>query len=68
MKLGKQQLLPVTHWENLLGRSRSADLQLEGKDVRRFHAVLRRTEDVIMHGVKAERTVLINGVEEGEDA
>ena len=45
LKLGKQQLLPVTHWENLLGRSRSADLQLEGKDVRRFHAVLRRTED-----------------------
>ena len=45
LKLGKQQLLPVTHWENLLGRSRSADLQLEGTDVRRFHAVLRRTED-----------------------
>ena len=45
LKLGKQQLLPVTHWENLLGRSRSADLQLEGKDLRRFHAVLRRTED-----------------------
>ncbi len=45
LKVGKQLLLPVTHWENLLGRSRGADLQLEGKDIRRFHAVLRRTED-----------------------
>lgn len=44
VKCGKQTL-PVNHWENLLGRSRGADLQLEGKDVRRFHAVLRRTED-----------------------
>lgn len=30
--------------------------------------MLRRTEDIILHGVKVERTVLINGVEEGEDA
>ena len=43
IKIGKQ-LLPVTHWENLLGRSRGADLRLEGKDLRRFHAVLRRSD------------------------
>ena len=63
LKVGKQQLLPVTHWENLLGRSRGADLQLEGKDIRRFHAVLRRTEDGAwrLFDVFGRGGVLVNG-------
>ncbi|MBQ2147886.1 MAG: FHA domain-containing protein, partial [Firmicutes bacterium] len=52
-----------THWENLLGRSRGADLQLEGKDIRRFHAVLRRTEDGAwrIFDVFGRGGVLVNG-------
>ena len=34
--------LPITHWENLLGSSRGADLRLMLPEIRRFHAVLRR--------------------------
>ena len=43
LRVGKQTL-PVHHWENLLGRSRSADLRLDYPDLRRFQAVLRRND------------------------
>ncbi len=62
LRTGKQTL-PVTHWENLLGSSRGADLQLEGSGVRRFHAVLRRDDKGCwrLHDVFARGGVLVNG-------
>ena len=37
--------LPVTHWENLIGRGRSCDLMLEYPTISRLHAVLTRYDD-----------------------
>lgn len=37
--------LPVTHWENLLGRARGCDVQLEYPTISRQHAVLTRYDD-----------------------
>ena len=40
-----RESVPVTHWENLIGRSRAADIWLEREDVGRLQAVLRRFDD-----------------------
>ena len=37
--------LPLTHWENILGRSKSADIQLNYPSISRQHAALCRGED-----------------------
>ena len=37
--------LPVTHWENYVGRGRSCDLLLEYPTISRLHAVLTRYDD-----------------------
>lgn len=37
--------LPVSHWENVIGRSRSSDIRLEDENVSRIHAALIRKED-----------------------
>jgi len=39
------ETLPVLHWENILGRSRSADVRIRLPGVRRVHAVLKRNEN-----------------------
>ena len=41
LTLGKERL-PVTHWENLLGRSGGADIRVDRAKVSRAHAVLVR--------------------------
>ena len=42
LQLGRDQL-PVTHWENLIGRSHSADIHVDRDRVSRVHAVLVRS-------------------------
>ena len=37
--------LPITHWENIIGRAPSCDVQLEYPSVSRQHAALIREED-----------------------
>lgn len=37
--------MPVTHWENLIGRSRSCDIRIDREDIARLQAVLRRFDD-----------------------
>ena len=37
--------VPVTHWENLIGRARSADIRIDRESVSRTHAVLTRRDD-----------------------
>ena len=37
--------VPVTHWENLIGRARSADIRIDREDVARAQAVLKRSDD-----------------------
>ena len=45
LRLATGELLPVTHWENLLGRKKSADVVLDFVTVSKNHAVLTRLED-----------------------
>ena len=45
LRLATGELLPVTHWENLLGRKKSADIVLNFATVSKNHAVLTRTDD-----------------------
>lgn len=37
--------VPVTHWENLIGRARAADIRIDREGVERTHAVLTRRDD-----------------------
>ena len=46
MRVGNERI-PVNHWENLIGRSRSADIRVDREGVSRVHAVLTRSD----HGV-----------------
>ena len=45
LRLATGELLPVTHWENLLGRKKSADVVLDFATVSKNHAVLTRLDD-----------------------
>ena len=45
LRLATGELLPVTHWENLLGRKKSADIVLNFATVSKNHAVLTRQSD-----------------------
>ncbi len=37
--------VPITHWENVIGRSKSSDIQIDFPTVSRNHAVLTRWDD-----------------------
>ena len=37
--------IPVTHWENVIGRSRGSDIRVNSESVSRNHAVLTRYDD-----------------------
>lgn len=45
IRLATGELLPVTHWENVLGRKKSADIVLNVATVSKNHAVLTRHDD-----------------------
>lgn len=43
LRVGKE-LVPVEHWENIVGRSPSADIRIFGDGLGRLHAILRRSD------------------------
>lgn len=43
--MGDGTQVPVTHWENVIGRSKSSDIVLDNPAVSRNHAVLTRYDD-----------------------
>lgn len=45
LRMQTGELLPVTHWENLIGRRKSADIVLDFATVSKNHAVLTRLDD-----------------------
>ncbi len=59
--------LPITHWENILGRSRSADLRLDLPGVSRVHAVLSRSDrgEWTIYDIFSRNGVWVNGVKVG---
>jgi cell division protein FtsW (lipid II flippase) len=57
--------LPVTHWENLIGRKKSCDLVIDFPTVSRSHAVLTRYDDGSwsIRDVGSKGGVVVNGQE-----
>jgi len=45
LKTGKDNRIPVTHWENVIGRSGGCDIRVRSEKVSRNHAVLTRYDD-----------------------
>ena len=59
-----EENVPVHHWENLVGRARSADLRLFGEGISPIHAVLKRTDKGLwsVFDVFSNGGVWVNGV------
>ncbi len=55
--------LPVNHWENIIGSSRSCDIVIELPEVAKNHGVLTRYDDGswTVSSVSARNAVLVNG-------
>ena len=55
--------VPITHWENVIGRSRNSDIQIDLPTVSRNHAVLTRYDDGSWTITDADSTagVRVNG-------
>ena len=55
--------IPVTHWENVIGRSKSCDIVVRSPDVARVHAVLTRYDDGSwsVAQINARHEVFVNG-------
>ena len=68
LRVGRDAV-PITHWENLLGRSRSADLRLDLPDLHRVHAVLCRNDrgDWRLYDVFSRGGVWVNQEPAGAD-
>lgn len=62
--------LPVTHWENIIGRNPSCDLQLEYPSVSRQHAALIRQDDGswTVYDLDSKGGVQVNGLDVDEYA
>ncbi len=62
LRSGKDSL-PITHWENLIGRSRSADLRLDVPELKRVQAVLCRGDqgEWTVYDVFSRGGVTVNG-------
>ena len=54
---------PITHWENVIGRSRSADINIPVKTVSNNHAILGRRDDNkwILKVLSENSTTAVNG-------
>ena len=63
LRVGRDTL-PVNHWENLLGRSRSADIRLDLPKINRIQAVLTRNDrgNWIIYDVFGRGGVWVNGM------
>ena len=66
LRLGREAL-PVTHWENLLGRSHSADVRIDRERVGRVHAVLKRSDRGVwtIYDIFSKTGVWVNGIKVG---
>lgn len=62
--------LPVTHWENIIGRAPACDLQLEYPSVSRQHAALIRQDDGswTVYDLDSKGGVQVNGLDVDEYA
>lgn len=63
LRLESGELLPVTHWENVIGRKKTADIVVDFATVSKNHAALTRTEDGgwLIRDIGARGHVQVNG-------
>lgn len=63
LRLASGELLPVTHWENVIGRKKTADIVVDFATVSKNHAVLTRLEDGgwLLRDIGAKGRVQVNG-------
>ena len=61
--LGNGKKLPITHWENVIGRSKRSDIVIDFPTVSRNHAVITRYDDGswTITDTDAKAGVLVNG-------
>lgn len=66
IRIGRENV-PVYHWENIIGRSRSADIRLDRPGTGRVHAVLTRSDRGIwrIYDVFSRGGVWVNGMKVG---
>ncbi len=55
--------VPLTHWENLIGRTRTCDVVVEGLDVSRIHAALIRNDKGIwkVYDISSKKGIFVGG-------
>lgn len=63
LKVGTETV-PVEHWENIIGRARSADIRLFGDGIGRLHAILRRSDKGIwsVYDIFSKGGIWVNGM------
>jgi len=63
LQLSPQKKIPITHWENVIGRSKRSDIVIDFPTVSRNHAVLTRYDDGSWSIADAESKdgLLVNG-------
>lgn len=63
LRLPGDNLLPVLHWENVIGRKKTADIVVDFATVSKNHAVLSRTENGgwLIRDIGARGKVQVNG-------
>ena len=63
LRVGKE-MVPVEHWENIIGRSSSADLRIFGDGIGRLHAILRRSDKGIwsIYDIFAKGGIWVNSM------
>ncbi len=63
LKLPGNDQVPITHWENVIGRSRSCDVTIDFSTVSRNHAVLTRYDDGswTISDTDSKGGILVNG-------
>ncbi len=63
LRLPDGNALPVTHWENVIGRSKQCDLVIDMDTISKNHAVLTRYDDGswTIHDAGSKNGVMVNG-------
>lgn len=63
LKMSDGTRLPVTHWENVIGRSKSCDMSIGVTTISRNHAVLTRYDDGswTIHDIGSKTGTTVNG-------
>jgi cell division protein FtsW len=64
LHIGDYENIPITHWENVIGRAKSCDIQIDDLSVSRNHGTLTRDNDGIWSymDLGSKNGAMINGI------